>query len=222
MDHTAGKRAAAGSGGPIGTAAQGTRSSPAPAFRLNVAATGRKRRGTQRETPRPPGGNARRLPGGKRKAPGRKLAAAMPETRSARRALNAADYHPPGGNAAGQRRPPAETRNQRATAADRTPGAYPGERPPGLTSLPGRSRQFVGGRTSRRTSELAGRGGPAGSLFPDHKFRDRKHLLAASETTIIHSLTGQLLERDQPLPPNGQHIRSPPQPWAATPTWGHS
>src|SRR6266516_1509164 len=53
--------------------------------------------------------------------------------------------------------------------------------------------------------------------FPDRKFRDRKYLLAASETAIIHSLTCQLLERDQLLPPNGRHIRSRPQPWPPRP-----
>jgi hypothetical protein len=73
-----------------------------------------------------------------------------------------------------------------------------------------------GGRTAQRPS-WRGRPDWLGRPFPDHKFRDRKYLLAASETTIIHSLTGQLLERDQPLPLNGWHIRSPPQPWPPHP-----
>ena len=58
MDHTAGKRAAVGSGaGPIGTTAQGTRGGPAPAFRRNTTEPGGnpaalwwKRRGAPAET----------------------------------------------------------------------------------------------------------------------------------------------------------------------------
>ena len=75
------------------------------------------------------------------------------------------------------------------------------------------------GRVARRAS-WRGLAGPMARSFSDHKFRDRKYLVAASETAIIHSLTGQLLERDQSLPPNGRHIHSPPQPWPPGPAGG--
>jgi len=44
---------------------------------------------------------------------------------------------------------------------------------------------------------------PADSAFPDRKFPNRNGLLTASETSVIHSLTRQLRERDQRLPLNG-------------------
>src|SRR5882724_2514317 len=95
--------------------------------------------------------------------------------------------------------------------------AGPGERVP-VVPLSG-ANEAVNGQRGRAAQRPIWRGRPdrLANPFPDHKFRDRKYLLAASETTIIHSLICQLLERDQLLPLNGRHIRSPPQPWPSRP-----
>ena len=114
--------------------------------------------------------------------------------------------------------PPVGTRRWLANPAlSACRAAGPGERVPSCPSFRGgRGRQWTGGRAAQRPI-WRGRPDRLANPFPDHKFRDRKYLLAASETTIIHSLTCQLLERDQLLPLNGRHIRSPPQPWPPRP-----
>jgi hypothetical protein len=202
---------------PQGRPAPGRRGSPSPPSGGNATAPrpetprhpGGKRHGTpgetrgtpRAETPRPPAGNGRH-PGVKR----RNVAG-----------VNAVDHRPPGGNAAGQRPSGRNAPLAGQPSAERMPGGGAGRARPSCPSFRGgRGRQWTG-RTSRTAAHLAGRPDRLANPFPDHKFRDRKYLLAASETTIIHSLTCQLLERDQLLPLNGRHIRSPPQPWPPRP-----
>src|SRR5262245_58634339 len=132
MDHTpreegGGVRRRAPGGGLMGTATQGTRSSPAPTFRRNAAVPRRKLRGTREETPRH-SGKRRGTWVGKRAVPaGRETPRPLcgnawhrgRETRGGHAGnahrpagANAAGYRPLGGSAAGQR--PLQRNVQRA------------------------------------------------------------------------------------------------------------
>jgi hypothetical protein len=199
---------------------------PAPALRGNAdvprgnaAALRGKRSGTHKETRGARGAGNATAAGRKSMAPGRELAAAMRETRGARRAqmrqaiarqtVTPQVSGPPSGNMRQVGNPLLITRRAACPASTRR--VDPSS--PGGETIRGRAEE-------PQDFQLAGAVDRPGSLFPDHKFRDRKCLLAASETTIIHSLTGQLPERDQLLPLNGRHIGSRPQPWPPRPPGG--
>jgi len=145
MDHTAGKRAAAGSGaGPIGTAAPGTRGSRRPPSG-----------GTLRfpaETLREPAETCGAYRGGKHHGlPGKRMGA-RPETCGGHTGnaqcppgLNAAGYGPPGGKAAGQR--PFRRNAQQDGGPPLNAGqvAWRASVPDFTPLSPGRTRQFMGG-----------------------------------------------------------------------------
>jgi len=100
-----------------------------------------------------------------------------------------------------------ERASNRPTAAERALGGGPASAP---KRMPLSWAEEAVPRRAGRAARHPGHPGRPARLFPDHKFRDRKYLLAALETAIIHSLTCQLLERDQRLPLNGWHIPSRP------------
>ena len=156
----------------------------------------------------------------------RELDASGPETcgeRVARRGVNGADHRPSDGNSPGQRacrRKPSDwlansplnaCRRRAGRAISRADPLFPGGRGGSVSRA---------GRVARR-ARWRGLAGPMGRPFSDHKFRDRKCLLAQHrKRRFIHSLTGQLLERDQSFPLNGRHIRSPPPSWPPRPPGG--
>jgi len=162
-------------------------------------APGLKHRGARGGNAAPSRAETSRLSGPKRTAPPRRKRATLPGANAAIIARWAVTLQVSGA-AGGMCSKPAD--------AERAPGGRPASAPQTDAPLsPGRgSRPWAGGRATRQP----GRRGRPPRLFPDHKFRDRKYLLAALETAIIHSLTCQLLERDQRLLLNGWHIPSRP------------
>jgi hypothetical protein len=154
MDHTAGKREAAGSGaGPIGTAAHLTRGSPAPAFPAehhrypaetpphsgrNVAGLRRKRAAlTGRETSRPAVG--------KRMAPGGKTGRGHTGNAQRPPGANAAGYGPADGKAAGQWRFRRNEQQAGGPPLNACRVAWRASVPDFTPLSPGQTRQFVGG-----------------------------------------------------------------------------
>lgn len=160
MDHMAGKRAAVGSGaGPIGTAAQGTRGSPAPAFRRNTTVPGgnpavlrRKRRLAPAETPQGSGGNVRRPPGGKHHGLLGETHGTRPETCGGHTGnaqcppgVNAAGYGPPDSKAAGHWPFRRNAQQAGGSPLNACRVAWRASVPDFTPLSPGRTRQFAGG-----------------------------------------------------------------------------
>jgi hypothetical protein len=103
MDHTPAMRPAAGSGtGPVGTAAPGTRGGPRPPSGGNAGVSRRKRHARPGKRALPAGRKRQGLPGRKRAA-SRPQKCGIPAGNASHGGVNAADHHPPDGNAAGQR-----------------------------------------------------------------------------------------------------------------------